>query len=117
VDYPIKEVIDYIDWNPFFATWQLRGKYPNRGYPKIFDDKDVGPEAKKVFEDAQNMLKQIIQNKLLIAKAVVGFYPANSINEDIEIYKDNSRKEVLATLFGIRQQAETVRYSLFSKHS
>eukprot|EP00983_Pelagomonas_calceolata_P109754 1159591-Pelagomonas_calceolata.AAC.3 len=57
MDYPIEEVIDYIDWNPFFQVWQLRGRYPNRGYPKIFNDPQVGPEAKKLFDDAQVMLK------------------------------------------------------------
>ncbi|KAF5838931.1 vitamin B12 dependent methionine synthase [Dunaliella salina] len=57
MEYPIEEVIDYIDWNPFFQVWQLRGRYPNRGYPKIFNDPQVGPEAKKLFDDAQVMLK------------------------------------------------------------
>lgn len=53
IGFAIEEVLEYIDWNPFFQVWQLRGRYPNRGYPKIFDDKTVGPEAKKLFEEAQ----------------------------------------------------------------
>ncbi len=56
-DYPIEDVVPYIDWNPFFQVWQLRGRYPNRGYPKIFNDPTVGVEAKKLFEEAQAMLK------------------------------------------------------------
>ena len=61
----IEDVIPYIDWSPFFQLWQLRGKYPNRGYPKIFKDETVGEEARKVFDHAQAMLKEITQNKLL----------------------------------------------------
>lgn len=57
LDFPMSEVVDYIDWNPFFQVWQLRGRYPNRGYPKIFNDDRVGAEAKKLFNDAQGMLK------------------------------------------------------------
>ncbi len=60
-DYPIEEVVPYIDWNPFFQVWQLRGRYPNRGYPKIFNDPTVGSEAKKLFEEAQVMLKVSLQ--------------------------------------------------------
>ncbi len=84
-DYSLQKLVSYIDWNPFFATWQLKGKYPNRGYPKIFNDKDVGKEAEKLFNDAQKMLKEIISKKLLKAKGVLAFYPANSIHEDIEV--------------------------------
>lgn len=85
-NYPLEKLVDQIDWNPFFAVWELKGKYPNRGYPKIFNDATVGAEAKKVFDDAQKMLKYIIDNKLLQAHAVIGFYPANSVNEDIEVH-------------------------------
>lgn len=80
-DYPIADLIPYIDWTPFFMTWRLRG-----AYPKIFDDKEVGPEAKSLFNDAQNLLKEIVKNKSLKAKAVFGLYPANAIGDDIEIY-------------------------------
>eukprot|EP01115_Flamella_aegyptia_P013764 TRINITY_DN7517_c0_g1_i1.p1 TRINITY_DN7517_c0_g1~~TRINITY_DN7517_c0_g1_i1.p1 ORF type:complete len:1241 (+),score=371.97 TRINITY_DN7517_c0_g1_i1:51-3773(+) len=105
-EYPLAKLIDYIDWNPFFATWQLKGKYPNRGYPKIFNDKEVGSEAKKLFDDAQKMLKEIVDGKLLTAKGIISFYPCNSIGEDIEVYADDSKSQVIATLYGLRQQSE-----------
>ncbi|KAK7507103.1 hypothetical protein BaRGS_00001954 [Batillaria attramentaria] len=105
VEYDLQALVPYIDWRPFFHVWQLRGRYPNRSYPKIFDDKDVGEEAKRVFNDAQLMLKDIIDNKLLKANAVIAFYRANSVGDDIEVYDDETGK-VLATLHGLRQQAE-----------
>ncbi|TPX37231.1 methionine synthase [Synchytrium microbalum] len=105
-DWDFKRVIEHIDWNPFFQTWQLRGKYPNRGYPKIFNDEAVGEEAKKLFEDAQSMLKDIVAHNILKASAIVGFYPANSVGDDIEVYADETRSEVTATFYGLRQQAE-----------
>merc|ERR1711871_446884 len=71
-DVPIGDVIPYIDWNPFFQVWQLRGRYPNRGYPKIFNDENVGKEAKKLHDDALKMLDEIVANKTLQAKGVVG---------------------------------------------
>eukprot|EP01114_Cavostelium_apophysatum_P001273 TRINITY_DN1107_c0_g1_i1.p1 TRINITY_DN1107_c0_g1~~TRINITY_DN1107_c0_g1_i1.p1 ORF type:complete len:1245 (-),score=428.66 TRINITY_DN1107_c0_g1_i1:22-3756(-) len=105
-NYPIENLIDQIDWNPFFSVWELKGKYPNRGYPKIFNDATVGAEAKRVFDDAQKMLKRIIDEKLLQAHAVIGFYPANSVNDDIEIYSDEERQNKIATFYGLRQQAD-----------
>lgn len=63
VNFPLEELLPYIDWNPFFSTWQLRGKYPNRGYPKIFKDANVGAQAKELFDEAQEMLKQFIADK------------------------------------------------------
>merc|ERR1719388_654931 len=78
-DYPLEELLPYIDWNPFFQVWQLRGKYPNRGYPKIFDDETVGEEAKKLHNDAVKMIDDIIKKKTLQAKGVVGIWPANSV--------------------------------------
>ncbi|EGG20151.1 cobalamin-dependent methionine synthase [Cavenderia fasciculata] len=105
-EYPLEQLIPKIDWNPFFATWQLRGKYPNRGYPRIFNDATVGAEAKKLFDDAQAMLKLIVDKKLLNARGVIGFYPANSVNEDIEVYSDETRSTVVGTLHGLRQQSE-----------
>jgi 5-methyltetrahydrofolate--homocysteine methyltransferase len=80
-DFPIKDLIPYIDWTPFFMTWRLRG-----AYPKIFDDKEVGIEAKKLFDDAQNLLKEIVKNKSLKARAVFGLFPANSSGDDILLY-------------------------------
>ncbi|KAJ3069800.1 hypothetical protein HDU98_007149 [Podochytrium sp. JEL0797] len=102
----LASLVGHIDWNPFFQTWQLRGKYPNRGFPKIFQDETVGSEAKKLFEDANEMLKDIIKNKTLDAKAIVWFAPANSVGDDIVIYKDEKREEVVGKFYGLRQQAE-----------
>jgi 5-methyltetrahydrofolate--homocysteine methyltransferase len=81
-DYPIGELVDYIDWTPFFQTWQLAGKYP-----AIFNDAIVGQEAKQLFEDANQLLKEVVDKKLLKAKAVVGFYPANSIDDDVLLHE------------------------------
>jgi 5-methyltetrahydrofolate--homocysteine methyltransferase len=80
------------------------GKYPNRGYPRIFDDETVGAEAKTVFEDAQKMLKSICDGRKLQANAVVAFYAANSMGDDIEIYEDDNRTVVSQTLHTLRQQ-------------
>ncbi len=80
-DYDLAEIAKYIDWTPFFQTWQLSGKYP-----KIFDDETVGKEAKKLYDDAQVMLKKVIAEKSLQAKAVIGFYPANSVGDDIVLH-------------------------------
>ena len=101
-DYPLTELVSYIDWTPFFITWDLVGKYP-----KILDDDTVGEAARSLFDDAQSMLKQIIENKLLCAQAVFGLWPANSVNaDDIEIYSDQNRSETLATAHHIRQQIQ-----------
>ncbi len=81
IEESIADIVPYIDWTPFFMTWRLRG-----AYPKIFDDKDVGAEAKRVFDDAQALLKDIIKNKSLKAKAVFGLFPANARGDDIEVY-------------------------------
>ncbi|EGD78748.1 methionine synthase [Salpingoeca rosetta] len=104
----LERCIKYIDWKPFFEVWQLRGRYPNRSYPKIFDDEAVGSEAKKVFDDAQALLKRIVSEKLLRGKGVFGIFPANTVGDDIEIYEDESRTTVKETLYGLRQQAEKV---------
>jgi 5-methyltetrahydrofolate--homocysteine methyltransferase len=82
----------------------LRGKYPNRGYPRIFDDAEVGAEAKRVFDDAQKMLKSICDGRKLQANGVVAFYPANSVGDDIEVYEDETRTNVKQVLHTIRQQ-------------
>lgn len=80
-DVSVADLIPYIDWTPFFMTWRLRG-----AYPQIFEDKDFGVEAKKLFNDAQALLKEIVKNKSLKAKAVFGLFPANSVGDDIEVY-------------------------------
>jgi len=101
-NYDLAELAEYIDWTPFFQTWQLHGKYP-----AIFEDKIVGVEAKKLFDDAQEMLQKIISEKWLTANAIVGFFPVNSINDDdLELYTNDDRKEVRALLHHLRQQAK-----------
>lgn len=100
-DYPLEDLLPYIDWTPFFHTWELRGSYP-----KIFNDTFVGAEAKKLFDDAQVLLKEIVSQKQLQANAVIGFWPANSVGDDIELYTDDSRTEILDTICTLRQQAE-----------
>eukprot|EP01100_Stratorugosa_tubuloviscum_P006976 TRINITY_DN2946_c2_g1_i1.p1 TRINITY_DN2946_c2_g1~~TRINITY_DN2946_c2_g1_i1.p1 ORF type:complete len:1257 (-),score=636.92 TRINITY_DN2946_c2_g1_i1:64-3795(-) len=105
-NYDLSKLIDNIDWNPFFTLWQLRGKYPNRGYPKIFNDETVGSEARKIFNEANQLLKEIIDKKLFQAHAVFGFYYANSVGDDIEIYSDENRTTTIATFYGLRQQSE-----------
>lgn len=109
-DFPLETTLEYIDWNPFFQTWQLRGKYPNRGYPKIFNDDTVGPEAKKLFDEAQEVLNDYVTNKKLYANGVLGFFPANTVNhDDIEVYSpedEDERSEPIAIFRTLRQQAE-----------
>ena len=110
-DIDLNTVVNHIDWNPFFQVWQLRGKYPNRGYPKIFNDETVGAEAKKLHEEALAMMKSMIDKKQLTATGIVGFYPANSVGDDIEIYEDETRSKVVAKFYGLRQQAEKEKES------
>ncbi|MES0327895.1 MAG: methionine synthase, partial [Gammaproteobacteria bacterium] len=98
-DYSLQELVEYIDWTPFFRTWELSGKYPT-----ILEDKVVGEEASKLFEDAKAMLKQIIDEGWLQARAVIGFFPANSDGDDIELYDDDERGEVQTVLHHLRQQ-------------
>ncbi|MEZ5528959.1 MAG: methionine synthase [Porticoccaceae bacterium] len=99
-DYPLERLIELIDWTPFFITWGLAGKYP-----KILEDKKVGEAARNLFRDAQGMLKKLVDEKLIKAQGVFALWPANTVNgDDIEIYADESRSEVLGTLHQIRQQ-------------
>ena len=100
-DYPLAKLVDYIDWSPFFTTWGLRGKYPN-----ILENPEVGAEARKLLKDAETLLHSIIEEKRLQARAVVGFFPANGVGEDTEIYSDAAQTEVIATLHHLRQQTE-----------
>jgi 5-methyltetrahydrofolate--homocysteine methyltransferase len=107
----VADIVPYIDWNPFFQTWELRGRYPNRGYPKIFNDEAVGSEAKKLFNDAQALMKQIIAEGTMTLKGVVGLFPANrtSDGEDVAIYEtetDRDKGSPLARFCMLRQQAE-----------
>jgi len=100
-DYSIQELVDYIDWTPFFHSWELKGSYP-----KIFNDAQKGEEAKKLFADAQTMLKQIISEQWLKAKAIIGLYPANSVGDDIEVYDDEARNDVSIMFYNLRQQVQ-----------
>eukprot|EP00484_Ammonia_sp_Unknown_P030342 CAMPEP_0197032868 /NCGR_PEP_ID=MMETSP1384-20130603/11421_1 /TAXON_ID=29189 /ORGANISM="Ammonia sp." /LENGTH=1402 /DNA_ID=CAMNT_0042462583 /DNA_START=117 /DNA_END=4325 /DNA_ORIENTATION=- len=103
--YPLKELIPFIDWNPFFQVFQLRGTYPNRNYPKLFKDPNVGQTAKETFDDAQKMLAEWIKNKTVEARGVVGFFKCNSNDEDdIELYDDNNK--LIGKLHGLRQQQQ-----------
>ena len=95
--YDLNELIDYIDWTPFFSSWQLKGKYP-----QIFKDKTVGDEAKKLYDDAQSMLKQIVNESWITANGVYGLFPAHKRDEDILITNPDNGKSY--TLFGLRQQ-------------
>ena len=87
-------------------VWQLRGRYPNRGYPKIFNDETVGEEAKKLWDEGMSMLMDIVKRNRLQVKGILGLYAANSVGDDIELYTDDSRSTPLATLHTLRQQAE-----------
>ena len=98
-DISLEEIKDYIDWTPFFQTWDLHGRYP-----AILEDKIVGEEAKNLLADAHEMVKKVITEKWLDNKAVIGIWPANSVGEDIEVYTDETRSQVANKFFTIRQQ-------------
>jgi 5-methyltetrahydrofolate--homocysteine methyltransferase len=97
--YDLAELARYIDWTPFFQAWELKG-----AFPRILKDDKYGEAASQLFEDAEAMLKQIIEEKWLTANGVVGFWPANSVGDDIELYADETRKKPIATLHTLRQQ-------------
>ncbi|HEY5236914.1 MAG TPA: vitamin B12 dependent-methionine synthase activation domain-containing protein, partial [Rhizomicrobium sp.] len=98
-NYDLGELVPYIDWTPFFQTWELTGKYPS-----ILRDDKVGEAARNLFADAQAMLKKIVAEKWLVARAAIGFWPANSETDDIVLFGDKARKFPLATLHTLRQQ-------------
>jgi len=100
-DYTLEDIVPYIDWTPFFHTWELKGSYP-----KILNDDAKGIEANKLFDDAQMMLNQIVEEKWLQARAVLGFYAANAIDDDVEVYLDTSRTRILSTFHFLRQQQQ-----------
>jgi 5-methyltetrahydrofolate--homocysteine methyltransferase len=93
----LAEIVPFIDWSPFFHTWEMRGRYPG-----ILEN----PEARKVFEDARTLLDEIVSKQLLTARAAYGFFPANSVGDDVELYTDESRNQLLATFRFLRQQME-----------
>ncbi len=99
-DYPLAELQERIDWSPFFQTWELAGRYP-----RILDDAVVGEHARQLFDDARAMLSRIQAEGWLTARAVLGFWPANSVNDDdLEVYADQTREKVVARFHFIRQQ-------------
>jgi 5-methyltetrahydrofolate--homocysteine methyltransferase len=100
-NFDLNELVPFMDWGPFFQTWDLAGKYP-----AILQDEIVGAEASRVFADGQAMLKKIIEGRWLQASGVMALYPASSVGDDIEFYTDESRSEVLMTWYGLRQQTE-----------
>jgi 5-methyltetrahydrofolate--homocysteine methyltransferase len=101
-NYPLEELAQYIDWTPFFHTWELKGRYP-----RILEDANLGEAARKLFEDAQKMLAEVIANKSLTARAVIGFWPANTKDHDtIEVYEDDTRQQLRDEFFTLRQQSE-----------
>ncbi|MDD5612434.1 MAG: methionine synthase, partial [Gallionella sp.] len=100
-DYPLAELVPFIDWSPFFQAWELAGRFP-----KILQDEVVGVEATKLYAEAQAMLKQLIDEKWISANAVFGLFPANSAGDDIEVYTDESRSQVAMTWHNLRQQTK-----------
>ncbi len=96
---PLAELVSYIDWSPFFHTWELRGRYP-----AILEDPEVGPHASELFNDAQRLLQRVVEEELFIARAVYGLFPANSVGDDIEVYTDESRSELRTKFHTLRQQ-------------
>ena len=101
---PLSEILEYFDWTPFFHSWELAGRYP-----RILDDEIIGKEATQLFADANKMLKQLVDQKQLTAKAVIGIFPANTVDhDDIELYTDDTRSEMLMRVHHLRQQTEKV---------
>jgi 5-methyltetrahydrofolate--homocysteine methyltransferase len=101
LNYPLEEIRKYIDWTPFFITWEMKGKYP-----AIFEDENYGSEAKKIFDDANKLLDKVIEENLLKANGVCGIFPANSVEDDIEVYSDEERKGLKTIFHSIRQQTK-----------
>ena len=101
LDVDLEDLCAYIDWGPFFQTWDLAGKFP-----QILDDEVVGETARNVFADAQMMLETLVAQEWVQARAVFGLFPANSVGDDIELYADEAREETMMTWYGLRQQHE-----------
>jgi 5-methyltetrahydrofolate--homocysteine methyltransferase len=100
-DFPLAELVPYIDWSPFFLTWELKGKFP-----KIFEDPSVGAEARKLYDDAQQLLRRILDEKLLIARGVYGFWPANAVDDDILVFDPDAPERLIVSFPMLRQQWE-----------
>src|SRR4029077_12461211 len=101
LDGPLAEIVPYIDGSPFFVTWEMQGTYP-----RIFENETWGAKARELFDDAQALMKKIVDEKLLRARAVSGFFPANAEGDDIELYADDARQRTLATFHTLRQQTD-----------
>ena len=100
---PLQNLVPFIDWTPFFQTWELHGRFP-----KILEDQIVGTEAKKLYQDALDMLNKMVTEKWIEARAVIGLFPANSEGDDIEIYSDEKRNQIIGTQHTLRQQTKKV---------
>lgn len=98
-DYPLEELLDYIDWGPFFNAWELSGPYPD-----ILEDPHKGETARSLFADAQFMLRQIVEERWLRARATVGLFPAAAVEDDVVLFRDQARKDVLSRFHFLRQQ-------------
>ena len=99
--YSLAELRRYIDWQPFFNAWEMKGSFPD-----ILNNPASGPAARKLYEDAQAMLDRIVEERWLTANGVIGFFPANSVGDDVEVYLDDARTERLTVLHHLRQQGE-----------
>ncbi|MFP1152036.1 methionine synthase [Mycobacterium sherrisii] len=99
--YDLEELRQYIDWQPFFNAWEMKGRFPD-----ILNNPATGEAARKLYDDAQQMLDTLIKEKWLTANGVIGFFPANAVGDDVEVYTDDTRTEVLTTLHNLRQQGE-----------
>jgi 5-methyltetrahydrofolate--homocysteine methyltransferase len=101
VEAPLRELVPFVDWSPFFATWELVGTYP-----KIFEHPQWGARARELFDDAQALLGRIVEQGRLAARGAYGFFPANAVGDDVEVYTDESRSGLLTTFHFLRQQAD-----------
>ena len=97
----VRDLIEYIDWSPFFHAWELRGRYP-----AIFDDPKMGKQARELFDDAQELLERIAAKDLLIPRGIYAFWPANAVGDDVHVYADDARTEKIATFYFLRQQMQ-----------
>ncbi len=97
----VRDLIEYIDWSPFFHAWELRGRYP-----AIFDDPKMGKQARELFDDAQELLKRIAAKDLLIPRGIYAFWPANAVGDDVHVYADDAHTEKIATFYFLRQQMQ-----------
>ncbi|MDF1602445.1 methionine synthase [Nocardioides sp. YIM 152315] len=100
-DYDLGELREFIDWQPFFNAWEMKGRFPD-----ILNNPQTGEAARRLYDDAQAMLDRIVEEKWLTANAVLGLFPANAVGDDVEVYADDTRSEVLTTLHHLRQQGE-----------